>query len=495
MKLSAYKNNQLVAEYSAPQLSESESYEVFIGRSEDCHLHLDDPQISREHAIVFFNNGKWFIKRLTDIGTIIMSGESIFEKELASGESIELGPFLIEVSIEASAPEPVIEEVVPEIEEPIADEPVEDEISATEISSDIPEEDSLDISDEDTEVMESNENLPVESDGLEVQEFSEGGDLEPIADEQPVEEEVDEFSELDSDLDGDDGDFGGGLELSDEETNVALEVEASAEEEIQEDSLDGGFEDDGFGEGDAGFDDDGGGGFDDDGGGGFDDEDSTAVFTSFASFELQIFGEHAPYDRYVIEDDEVYIGRDQKKCKIILDDNEVSGRHAVIKKEGSNLVLEDLGSSNGTILNGERINKAELTNGDEFLIGSTSFTVMVKSDLLEEEADTLMPVEEPNPGFTPEGVTAQVGAKDRALDFGGADEFAVEGAEPPKKKKNFVRIALVALVGLFLLLPDEEEGKDKAKKGQGQAQKKSKSKDGTKKVADQKPKKAKKKFL
>src|SRR5690606_15681225 len=82
------------------------------------------------------------------------------------------------------------------------------------------------------------------------------------------------------------------------------------------------------------------------------------------------------------------------KCQIVLNDPEVSGVHAIIRKTLINCILEDQNSSNGTILNGERINKAELTNGDNFQIGSTIFSVQIKSDLLEAEQDILMPVED-----------------------------------------------------------------------------------------------------
>jgi pSer/pThr/pTyr-binding forkhead associated (FHA) protein len=76
-----------------------------------------------------------------------------------------------------------------------------------------------------------------------------------------------------------------------------------------------------------------------------------------------------------------------------LKDSEVSAIHAVIKKNNITCHVEDLNSANGTLVNGVRVNKADLTNGDEILIGTTTFTIVIKSDFLEEEQETLMPVE------------------------------------------------------------------------------------------------------
>ena len=120
----------------------------------------------------------------------------------------------------------------------------------------------------------------------------------------------------------------------------------------------------------------------------------TQIIKGFSKVELDIFGEYAPYDTYVVEKNEVFIGRSSEKCEIVLSDPEVSGVHAVIKKSAVEMVLEDLDSANGILLNGERINRKDLTNGDEFLIGTTTFTVRMESDFIEDERLHLMPVEE-----------------------------------------------------------------------------------------------------
>ncbi|MGB9678392.1 MAG: FHA domain-containing protein [Thermoanaerobacteraceae bacterium] len=59
-------------------------------------------------------------------------------------------------------------------------------------------------------------------------------------------------------------------------------------------------------------------------------------------------------------------------CDIVVESPYVSSKHAIIKKRGKNFVLQDLNSTNGTILNGEKVKKiSKLKNGDIILIGDT----------------------------------------------------------------------------------------------------------------------------
>jgi pSer/pThr/pTyr-binding forkhead associated (FHA) protein len=64
------------------------------------------------------------------------------------------------------------------------------------------------------------------------------------------------------------------------------------------------------------------------------------------------------------------IGREG--CDISLGDPDVSRRHAAIRLEGDAVTIEDLGSTNGTFVNGERIGAPrQLRDGDEVQIGVT----------------------------------------------------------------------------------------------------------------------------
>jgi len=66
------------------------------------------------------------------------------------------------------------------------------------------------------------------------------------------------------------------------------------------------------------------------------------------------------------------IGRDALVCDFVLDDESASAQHARIKEERGQWVLYDLASTNGTFLNGQKIQRAPLTDGDVIRIGLTT---------------------------------------------------------------------------------------------------------------------------
>ena len=65
------------------------------------------------------------------------------------------------------------------------------------------------------------------------------------------------------------------------------------------------------------------------------------------------------------------IGRDATQCDVVLDDDSASAEHARIREEGGQYVLYDLASTNGTFVNGQRVQRMPLLDGDEIIIGRT----------------------------------------------------------------------------------------------------------------------------
>ena len=72
----------------------------------------------------------------------------------------------------------------------------------------------------------------------------------------------------------------------------------------------------------------------------------------------------------VLSGDRVSVGR-LAACGITLSDANVSREHAAFVREGAGWSIEDLGSTNGTLLNGERTEWARLRDGDRITIGTT----------------------------------------------------------------------------------------------------------------------------
>ncbi|MBN1909297.1 MAG: EAL domain-containing protein [Pirellulales bacterium] len=67
------------------------------------------------------------------------------------------------------------------------------------------------------------------------------------------------------------------------------------------------------------------------------------------------------------------IGRNES-CSLPIDSAKVSREHAAIQSEGGRYWVEDLGSTNGTLLNGQRIDRAVLGDGDVLMIANVQFS-------------------------------------------------------------------------------------------------------------------------
>lgn len=72
--------------------------------------------------------------------------------------------------------------------------------------------------------------------------------------------------------------------------------------------------------------------------------------------------------KYGLEHDENFVGR-QPQNHIAIEDPSISGRHCSIIREDRKFTLVDLGSTNGTRLNGARVNKVPLKPKDIIQIG------------------------------------------------------------------------------------------------------------------------------
>lgn len=343
MRLAVLKNNVPIDTILVETPDATERYEIYVGRAEDCHVRIDDPLISRHHFVIANDHNGWICHKHSKLGTVTVNGKDAQNTPIQNGDEIKCGTYSVVVSdIGGRSGLPQTQDYKSShtsFEEPAVATP--------------------------TVVMPTPASKPVA--------------VEEIASVEP-ESYVDESAPLEGDLSGDPlGDQSFDQQPRDEEDDNNFLAESQPEGNGEENSEFSGGEvavqDDEFGIA------------------ALEEEEKTRVDQSFANYELILFGEHAPYDRYVITENETFIGRDPNKCQIILTDPEVSSVHSVLKKNGSMVLLEDLNSSNGTILNGQRINRSAVMSGDEFVIGSTSFTLQVKSDLLDAERDRLMPVE------------------------------------------------------------------------------------------------------
>ena len=83
--------------------------------------------------------------------------------------------------------------------------------------------------------------------------------------------------------------------------------------------------------------------------------------------------------KYIFGQDEIIIGRDAN-CDICIDSITVSRRHARIAKGPENYFVEDMGSINGTFVNGHWVSEKRLNTGDEISIGKYSLQISLEDD-------------------------------------------------------------------------------------------------------------------
>ena len=92
---------------------------------------------------------------------------------------------------------------------------------------------------------------------------------------------------------------------------------------------------------------------------------------SYMVCRILVLGEEEARQEYLVSSAERYLGRDEGN-DIVLDDEEVSARHARVTFAEGVFLVEDLQTTNGTFVNGERIlEPTRLQNEDLIKIGRT----------------------------------------------------------------------------------------------------------------------------
>lgn len=339
--------------------------ELLLGRSEDCAIRLDDRAVSRHHAVLRPVPGGMQVERRSEFAPIRVNGEECTHAVVKQGDVVEIGPYRLRLAAAAAtaalAPEP---SPLPAIAEVIQAAP--DEITAS--LEPLPEAEAYPSAEspEEFEALMPLEGLPSpEGAGQETVA------LEPFAGEAAAAENspspVEEFA-------------------------LTLDPPADAA------PIDAGPVEIAVG------------------------ENSDTRLAPPEAFDAKlVFGpEDANVTELPVGDREISIGRG-KECDAVLNNRKASRKHAVIRRVDGRFVLEDLGSANGTYVNGKKIRAYELTGDDRIRIGGQEFAFRVTSpDYARQEA-----------GFVPvDDATAMAGGPP---DFAGAVDLSTEApsAVPP----------------------------------------------------------------
>ena len=81
--------------------------------------------------------------------------------------------------------------------------------------------------------------------------------------------------------------------------------------------------------------------------------------------------------RRMLSGERLVLGR-SREADLVLDDPNVSRRHAELRREGEDWTIADLGSTNGVKVNGRRVENARLEPGDDILLGTFELSFEVE---------------------------------------------------------------------------------------------------------------------
>jgi Inner membrane component of T3SS, cytoplasmic domain len=137
---------------------------------------------------------------------------------------------------------------------------------------------------------------------------------------------------------------------------------------------------------------------------GLDAELDRAVPAGEAEAFLIVVQGHVPGRVFALTHNTVLVGRIDG-ADVLISDPSVSGRHARIINGSHGFEIEDLDSTNGTFIGGQRVRRSRLNNGDRVTVGSVEFTFRI--DKLVDPTVALLPPARGGPQRLFEGALAR----------------------------------------------------------------------------------------
>jgi pSer/pThr/pTyr-binding forkhead associated (FHA) protein len=114
------------------------------------------------------------------------------------------------------------------------------------------------------------------------------------------------------------------------------------------------------------------------------------------------------------------IGR-RPDCGVRIQTSDVSRRHCEIESQDDRVLIRDLGSSNGTFVNGQRVEEVKLSPGDTIQVGPVAFTVQIDGEPTE-----VRPSQQQRGAASPAAPAAATAVSPSKKDEGDEDEEVFE---------------------------------------------------------------------
>jgi pSer/pThr/pTyr-binding forkhead associated (FHA) protein len=108
------------------------------------------------------------------------------------------------------------------------------------------------------------------------------------------------------------------------------------------------------------------------------------------SFRIEFFEGPHEGESYPLDPSQGMILGRSPSNGVYLRDRNVSRAHCLMRIEGEECIIEDLGSTNGTFVNGERITETTLKPGDVVRVGVNAFRLARFEEKALTETTTLM---------------------------------------------------------------------------------------------------------
>lgn len=467
MKCSVYKNEQLISSFNFKD-EMNFGHDVLVGRGENCQIFLNDQKISRQYATVQFKDGKAFIKKLNSPEPMYINGQQLDQKELKLNDKISFSGYRIvidELANQASKDNTNSVTSSEQREQFEDSATVIDRLASKKIQ---PDESSYGkISSEETNVLKSSiissikeNSYSSDDDATALENMKEYVEPDPQTSTSKslltVSTLEDKKEKTSSQLDishslsqgpslfEEDVDFTSGPEMAldiHQSTDSKLVEKKKNEEPVS--------------------------------------DDKTRVIKNFIQYVLIFDGQYAPKKEYVMKGKKINIGR-SKKCEVMIDDPQMSSQHLRLLIENNICFAEDLGSVNGTYLNGEKItNKVQINAGDEIFVGSTIILLEIYSDQLAKEASSLMPVEVaedrflekgqeggllPEDGEIEQNISEAMGSPQKSKDLSGKIKAYLDDLKSNPRKRIILLVVVFAII-LLTIPVDEETTGSQATKG------------------------------
>jgi hypothetical protein len=174
-----------------------------------------------------------------------------------------------------------------------------------------------------------------------------------------------------------------------------------------------------------------------------------------AQYQLVMHSGPTPGKTFALEGDVLTIGREAGNT-IVINDAEVSRKHAQLVYQGGKFIVTDIGSTNGTFVNGQRVTGQHVLQSGEIISLGEQINLLYEAVVIVDPNATVVSpaahvaVDAVPSTPKPQPVSTPISAPSYAGQVPAGPEPGYEAA-PPAKKSN-MRIILIVVAVLILCI-------------------------------------------